>query len=544
MMKALSRQSVRTRPGRAGTRRALTLVEVLIALSITLLILLSMTQAFTVASREIGIGRNRLLVAERVRDAADLVRADLERLSLNVRPTYSSAEGKGYLEIVDRPFRDMTFLDSPSNLLGDIDDILMFTAVSPDRPFKGRFDGRIIESTEAEIIYFTRHVDSNGNGVIDYGDQIRLYRRVLLIRPDLTPSVSGALASNNVVYRSVFRFNEFVNNNGLDPALLNHTPYAKFLQFNDVSLCRDFENPLIVFTPEPPTPVPPPMSRYRCNSLGTLSHHKNRTAHFGTTGVVSGGRLEIAGFPHPVLANYTPVQREENTVLDDLILFGTMAGSDVVLENVVGFDVKVFDPTVPVFRYAGLPMMPHDNGYAAMVAGGAVPDGFGCYVDLGALEYRATGGTPTGHGVGPVILIPNLSHHFAHWRTRLVAPQYQAFRNEEPTAPNAGYWARIMTAYEGVAGGPTYTTWTGDFERDGIDNDLDGLIDEGSDGVPIAGNAVPGIRNDRDSAPPYLQPITSLQVTLRAASYNADRQQIRGSDQVMQAEVVVSTQNQ
>lgn len=542
MSRALTSTAVTGGCGRFLPRRALTLVEVLIALAITLLILLSMTQAFTVASREIGIGRNRLLVAERVRDAADLVRLDLERLSLNVRPTYSSAEGQGYLEIVDRAYRDMTFLDSASNLLGDIDDILMFTAISPDRPFKGRFDGRIIESTEAEIIYFTRNVDSNGNGVIDYGDQIRLYRRVLLIRPDLTPMVNGTLSSNNVVYRSVFRFNEFVNNNGLDPALLNLTPYAKFLQFNDVSLCRDFENPIITFSPEPPAPVPPPMGRYRCNSLGTLTHPKNRTAHFATTGVVLGnGRLELAGFPHPVMANYTPAQRVANTVLDDLIMFGTMAGSDVVLENVVGFDVKVFDPTVPIYRYSGLPMMPHDNGYAAMVASGSVPDGFGCYVDLGGMEYRTTDGTPAGHGLGPVVVIPTLSHHFAHWRTRLVAPQYQAFRNEEP---GAGYWSTIMTTYEAVAGGPTYATWTRDFERDGIDNDGDGLIDEGSDGVPIAGNAVPGIRNDRDSAPPYLQPITSVQVALRAASYNADRQQIRGSDQVMQAEVVVSTQNQ
>jgi hypothetical protein len=479
-----------------------------------------------------------LLVAERVRDAADLVRLDLERLSLNVRPTYSSAEGQGYLEIVDRAYRDMTYLDSASNLLGDIDDILMFTAVSPDRPFKGRFDGRIIESTEAEIIYFTRNVDSNGNGVIDYGDQIRLYRRVLLIRPDLTPMVSSSIAGENVVQRSVLRFNDFVNNNGLDPALLARTPYAKFLQFNDVSLCRDFENPLVVFSPAPPAPI----ARYRCNSLGTLAHPKNRTAHLATTGGVLGnGQLELAGFPHPVMANSTPVQRAANTVLDDLIMFGTMAGSDVVLENVVGFDVKVFDPTVPIYRYSGLPMMPHDNGYAAMVASGSVPDGFGCYVDLGGMEYRTTNGTPAGHGLGPVVAIPNLAHHFAHWRSRLAAPQYQALLSEQP---GPGYWATIMTTYETVAGGPTYATWTRDFERDGIDNDGDTLIDEGSDGVPIAGNAVPGIRNDRDSAPPYLQPITSVQVTLRAASYNADRQQIRGSDQVMQAEVVVSTQNQ
>ncbi|MDP1564152.1 MAG: hypothetical protein Q8M16_22435 [Pirellulaceae bacterium] len=525
-------------------RFGMTLVEVLIALAITLVILLSMTQAFTVASREIGIGRNRLLVSERIRDAADLLRDDLERLSLRVRPQMSSAEGAGYLEIVDRGYRDMTFLNTPSNLMGDIDDIIAFTAISPGRPFKGRFDGRLIESNEAEIIYFTRHQDSNNNGVVDYGDQIRLYRRVLLVRPDLTDQIAA------VMLRSRDAYNSFVNDplNGFTPAQINEfvnnrTLYAKFLQFNDISLSRNFDNPNVTLSPGIS------LSRYKCNSLGTLNHPKNRTAHWGTDrlGTIMGnGQLQVAGFPHPLLVQgFAPDNlRAENLFLEDLILFGVNTGSDVVMENVVGFDVKVFDPTVPVYEYSGMPLLPHDPGYRHAYGN---PDfaGYGGYVDLGAFEFRSMDGVP-----GPGIIFPPAlrPHHFANWQRRRSDPQYDLnFMAEEPAA---NYWASIMTMYENVAGGPTYTTWTRDFERDGLDNYVDGLmigddlIDEGADGVPIDGNAVPAVRNDRDSAPPYGHPLTSIQVTLRSASFDADRQQVRGSDQVMQAEVVVSTVNQ
>lgn len=524
-------------------RFGMTLVEVLIALAITLIILLSMTQAFTVASREIGIGRNRLLVSERIRDAADLIRDDLERLSLRVRPQMSSVEGAGYLEIVDRGHRDMTFLNTPSNLLGDIDDIIAFTAISPGRPFKGRFDGRLIESNEAEIVYFTRHQDTNGNGVVDYGDQIRLYRRVLLIRPDLTGAVATPEPADNVMLRSVVVYDQFVTANFSDPvqraALLARSPYAKFLQFNDVSLSRNFENPVVTFNSGPVVNMP----RYRGNSLGTLNHPKNRTAHWGTDGTLLGnGQLNVAGFPHPILAQgFDAAARSANVVLEDLILFGTMTGSDVVMENVVGFDVKVFDPTVPVLQYSGMPLLPHDPGYNAAYAdvAGFPRQGFGAYVDLGAFEYRLVDGLP---GIGNALPAgaPGQPYHFAHWRRRLIDAQYINFVAEEPAA---NYWTTVMTTYENIAGGPTYTTWSGDFERDGIDNDLDTLIDEKADGVPHL-NAVSGVRNDRDSAPPYGHPLTSLQITLRSASFDADRQQIRGSDQVMQAEVVVSTVNQ
>lgn len=516
-------------------RHGLTLVEVLIALAITLLILLSMTQAFTVASRDIGIGRNRLLVAERVRNAGDLIRADFEKLSLNVGRVVAGAEGAGYLEIVDGPYRDQTLLNTSSSLVGDMDDVLMFTAISNGQPFSGRFDGRVVESHEAEIIYFTRWVDSNLSGARDFGDQIRLYRRVLLVRPDLTNMVETTDGTVNVIKRSIDAFDSYVLANNLDPVAMARSPYAKYLQFNDVSLCRNEDAPVVALQPPLSISIP----RFRCNSLGTLSHPKNRTAHLGTTGNILGnGRLEVFGFPHPVLAQdavVTPAIRLHNVTTADLVLLGTMAGSDVVMENVIGFDVKVFDPTVAVLQYAGQPVLPQDPGYDVAVTnpGDFPPQGFGAYVDLGAFEFRGVNGELV--ITNPISTATPLA--FGHWRRRLVDPAYAPFIAEQP---RAGYWDALMTSYETFAGGPTYSTWTTAFESDGVDTDGDGFIDEGADGIP-QGNAVSGIRNDRDSAPPYSHPVKSVQITLRAASYDADRQQIRGSDQVMQTQIVVST---
>jgi hypothetical protein len=94
--------------------------------------------------------------------------------------------------------------------LGDIDDVLIFTARAKEKPYQGRVLGdpevrtagrtfyqsrfvtmpgreavHLIESNYAEIIWWTQWDDVNGNGRRDPGE-VTLYRRVLLIRPDIT----------------------------------------------------------------------------------------------------------------------------------------------------------------------------------------------------------------------------------------------------------------------------------------------------------------------------------------------------------------------
>lgn len=523
-------------------RRGFTLTEVLIALSITLLILLAMMQAFTVASKDIAQGRNRLILAERMQTASDLIRQDLEQLSLGIEPIVSVDQDLGYFEYVDGPFRDMTYSNSTNqnnSVLGDFDDVLAFTVHSTGEPFRGRYTmasgtSTVIESMDAEIIYFTQWTDPGvtpdvrrrdgtflpGNGEIDYGDQIRLYRRVLLIRPDLEQiDIDNTMATSIGLYNTVA--NSFYNGDALD-RMLNRSDYAKFLQFNDISLRFDG----IRFVP---------------NSLGTLSHPANRTAHNSTA------------FPHAMLVNdprdieaspQTPVGNL--TYLSDLVLLGNQLGNDVLLENVVGFDVKVFDPMADVYEVA-LPITPDDPGFASIrssfvAANPATPLDRGCFVDLGSMHYRETlfapvAATPANNiptvPLPTAVAVAGEVYQFAYWNSE----------RDLSATPAAGYYNNLFNIYEAQSGGPTYTTWPDSFEYDAVDNDGDGQVDEGSDGIAI-GTPVPDLFSDKDSAPPYAYPITSVQVTLRTASFDADRQKISASDQVIQSQVVVSTTNQ
>lgn len=536
-----------------STRLGFTLIEVMIAISITLLILLAMMQAFTVASKDISQGRNRVILAERMESVTDMIRSDLEQLSLNVEPIVSGKNDVGYFEYVDGAFRDMTFSQIEANsAMGDFDDILAFTVRSTGQPFRGRYgvyidpdgssnsgdeyvESTIIESMEAEVIYFTvrtdpgmnaiqRRIDGSffaGEGQANYGDQIRLYRRVLLVRPDLDNT-----NLQQIVVDSTARYDAYVSLISGPARLLNRSAYAKFLQFNDVSLRYNADD-----------------NEFVPNSLSTLTHPKNRTAH------------DLVNFPHPMLVadprdtNAAAGSVGTQTYLSDLVSFGIMAGNDVIMENVIAFDVKVFDPNVDVYEYAGSVVTADDPGFISLrnaaLGAGTVPNR-GSFVDLGAMEYRTTAFSPAITDPPPfVAAIPTQTpvpagvtaadnYQFAFW-------DGDGLRDLS-AEPAANYYSNLFAAYQTFSGGPVYTTWPDTFESDGIDTDGDGVIDEGGDG--IASNGVPEIFSDADSAPPYLFPVTAVKVVLRTASYDADRQKISASDQVIQRQVVVSTTNQ
>ena len=208
---------------RPHRRSGLTLVEILIALTMTLIVLGTMITAFKFASEEMREGRALIELANRARLVEDQLRTDLERLTVETRVFDGIDEPDGYFEYSEGPIRDSTFSvgggplgTSLDTYQGDCDDVLCFTARSSDDVlFRGR---RVIagggatvtiESSLAEVIWFTtvngneagdgnfdQQVDTGG-GVsnVDFDDSIQLRRRVLLIRPDLNDSTSGALAT-------------------------------------------------------------------------------------------------------------------------------------------------------------------------------------------------------------------------------------------------------------------------------------------------------------------------------------------------------------
>jgi hypothetical protein len=194
-------------------------------------------------------------------------------------------------------------------------------------------------------------------------------------------------------------------------------------------------------------------------------------------------------------------------------------GEDVILTNVLAFDVRVFDPGVGVFVTTnGSPLVPGDPAYTN------APSASGAYVDLGQ-----TSGTNT-----------LLSGVFSSGS----AARFNGFGH----------------ARSGLAGSAatrrTYDTWSLHYEANGvdedrhpngIDDDNDGTIDEtdenygpdqGTNGVDDDGDGTfdePPYDGDRDGVfedlgevetmPPYPYPLRGIEVRIRC--YEPSSRQVR-----------------
>ena len=161
-----------------------------------------MVQAFKFASNEMQEGRASLELTSRLRATQSLLRDDLRRLTVEAKPYYSLASApNGYFEIADGPKVDInnladeadpaspTVVESTTNLIvGDYDDFFAGTIKSDGQPFRGRglAPGSVVESSFAEVAWFTTFTDADNDGFAEPadGDQIRLFRRQLVIRPD------------------------------------------------------------------------------------------------------------------------------------------------------------------------------------------------------------------------------------------------------------------------------------------------------------------------------------------------------------------------
>ena len=325
-------------------RFAFTLIEVLIAVVLTLVLLGLMIRAFSISGSEVSKGRAILETAGQLRATSELLRKDLAGVTAKLL-TNDLGTVNGYFEYIEGISRDDTVHvlrsgdNDTSGTFGDIDDILMFTTRSEDMPFRGRFRGQTIESNYAEIIWWTVLDDVNGDGAFNVGDNLRLYRRVLLIRPDIDPADTGV------------------------------TDFGEFQQFNDLSV--RLESGVI-----------------RSNGLADLANRANRFARAGTT------------FPHePIYANF---QGTDAFVLSNPTALGTAnnsEGEDIMLKSIAAFDVKVFDPEVEVQQSADgrVAVLPSDNGYGI----DTTVVGHGGYVDL---NYRQGNGLFTG---GPSFPVPD-----------------------------------------------------------------------------------------------------------------------------------------
>jgi prepilin-type N-terminal cleavage/methylation domain-containing protein len=303
------------------------------------------------------------------------------------------------------------------------------------------------------------------------------------------------------------------------------------------------------------------------NALATA----NLTTSFGDTGVVGSFTVTTAGKGYPARP-FAYVNGASNTLatarimLDDdgevvqvipglVPLSGSRRGEDVMLSDALAFDLRVYDPGAPLFGVRETPgnansdirvvLEPSDpawwrayehsdnmNAVGSASGSNLIGNnnatypfvGQGAYVDLG-YGFIATRTTPAGAAAPPALPAP-------------------AFANAYSSATKPWFFsARPLSHVNGNALAPgyaVYDTWSFHYENDGVDEDGDGIVDQGTNGLddkgyyydtlsktikyggPING---PDDVGERETAPPYDKPLRGVQAILRV--YERDSRQIR-----------------
>lgn len=432
----------------AGCCRAFTLVEMLVAMALTLILVYAIAEFYAYVGDSVRDGRAMIEMSGEMRAVSTRLKSDLNSLTVKVQPSTDPGAGQGYFEYYEGPATDrdadangtLDYVQATANnwdangatsLVGDGDDYLAFTIRASGESFTGRFNGTIIRSDLAEVVWFTGFVDKDGSSSWSVDEPRFLYRRLLLIRPDLN-GTTGYLSSVG----------------SFEDARL-------FFRNNDLSVRYAGNNGGNI--------------NFAANSLSDLARRENRFAHW-TTG--------NPGYPAQLLLNPTTNININPNITGNIswVLQGNTLGEDIILANVLGFDVRAYDTYAPIMQdSAGVTAVsPGDPGWN----GGLTQLGTGAYVDLG---YD-----------GDTMVNPD-----GNW---------SAFNG-------AGSDDRsLFSAYPGTgtlsALGKTYDTWSADYERNpGNGNAFNGLDDDNANGVDDAG--------ERMYPPPYPHQMRGLQVRIR-----------------------------
>lgn len=523
-----------TRPdGRRSQRRAFTLIEVLLATALTLMLMGAVVQIFGLVGQSVSDSRSTLEMTDRLRSTSIRLQRDLAGVTVTMDPPRRPENDEGYFEYTEGrigymgtpgsslsswpeyanrnlDLRDSSGAAERDSTVDDNDDMLMFTARSTGEPFVGRYNSvpgaasstTYITSMVAEVAWFVRGRT--------------LYRRQLLVAPRLTAGWGSA-------------------------------PNAGFYRDNDVSV--RIQNGIIV-----------------ANGLGDLTKPENRFAHQiaqpGSPATTAynpyhpwrTGSWRILGLPRLVECASTktawnaaaPLPTVTLTALTNVDLWRSpypyalldpAAGSlvayynpsvdptdvtrtsryteDVILTNVLSFDVKGWDPGAMIYDYSnsGPTLMPGDPLYGVnMPNSTSNPSdtrirGYGAYVDLGWADedYSVVPGV-IGSTTPVAVGVPErcLSH---------VGNQKSGLQGKNGSSPNPGSFR-------------VYDTWSTHYEFDGALQRAGSLgADAGANGFDDNGDGVVDDPLEADTMPPYPTPLRGIQVKIR--TFDPDSRQVR-----------------
>ena len=402
--------------------RGITLVEMLVALAVTLLMMGAVITVFGFIGERVTDSRGIIETNQRLRSAAHRLREDLTSITVDAIPWQRPEAGQGYLEILEGPLRDYA-PDANGNLSvlpgGDTDDVLMFTIRSEGEPYRSKFGLGFIESNTAEVVWYVRPTA----GVVTNPPTYILCRRQFVLVPQAAIDAERPRTDT-------------------------------FYDFYDVSARI----------------TGPKRGDVAANTLGDLTKRENRYKHG-------------PGYPHRVNVD------NPGGIRESFPPGHAREGEEVVLANVLSFNVQVFDPGIAIRADGNAALEPGDPGYGKMLPG--VGPARGAYMDLGDTSF-----------VDPNAIFGAIN-------------------------PVAGVKSRLSAS----SGYSTYDTWSFHYEHDGIRQpgaQLPG-IDAGTNGLDdnSGSPATVGVddMSERETSPPYPHPLRGLRVKIRV--YEPGSKQVR-----------------
>jgi len=545
-----------TARSRPAPRRAFTLVEMLVAMVLTLILVAAIAEFYAYVGETVKDGRAMIEMSGSLRTAVQRLRTDLDLLTLPVAPWTDDGGGVlvprvvvnnitifpdtvtpigsgagGYFEIFEGPASDcdvnanniidlsdltadidgdgMPDWNEPNvtSLLGDGDDFIAMTIRASGQPLTGRYGTypnatatvaaySIVLAQHAEVIWWVGFDDLNANGVWNLEEPRQIYRRQLLIRPDA--GLNGLLGPPPREYQNFADAQRVLK---------------EFWQTDDISASIRLES----------NAMGNPVYRLRPNSLADLSRRERRFAH---TAFAANG---TDNFPYPqaLLPSYSAASPGVSTFgpKPSYVQQGAGRGEDIVLTNLLAMDVQVYDQgallradtsqaTLATDAISGL--SPSDPGYVTAIQQGFPVVGTGAYVDLGYVT-KLEG------------LLGVAQGFYYNNPTRFNT----AFGNSLfGAAPN--YYLAQGSSYPGL--GLVYDTWSLSYERDGLNQDWladngnmsninQAPFDEGTNGLDDDGiNGVDDV-GERETQPPFSRPLRGIQITIRV--YEPGTRQMR-----------------
>ena len=568
------------RPTHKRTPRcAFTLIEMMVAMALTMLLILALTQMFNIVGDNFGQTRAALELSGKMRSVEARLQQDLDGITVPLRPWSNNSHGEGYFEYIEGAWRDsMGTSNANDPMLGDWDDRLLFTAHSGEKPFQGNFhrfesnviayrnetvgfrfnyphgltngddDGDgvsdlsdwkeigffatnpdVIESQNAEIVWWATLEDLDNDLVVDSGEDFTIRRRVMLIRPDLNDEVTGFLVDPvtraNPLRRTLLCWQ------GRPSLIQAAAALRRLVNHVDLSLRLHYW-----LSPEGTL-----YWGFRANSLADLTRREYRYSRFGMSDLnhaISGEsgtpRFEFphrsddvpipAPFDGGIVGSVSPYglmfRKEQFRSFTNNRLISDSRGQDVMLADALAFDVRIYDVNAPLMEIGGTVLQPGDPGYNPLPATNQRRIGSGAYVDLFyawnyPYNYLAVWPYSYAFDFGGVWPYTSLTDLQTSQLSLFSGPP--AIRSGlRGVAPTAG---TIRPELGYIAPTAVYDTWSYHYENNLHDEDADNLTDEGTDGL-IADSPV-----ERETSPPYPYPARGIQVSLRAI--NRANQHIR-----------------